>query len=759
MKSLGKKIFSIVISINLVLLSYSGVFAQKAFAQAGGAAGGGGNVSAGFNVGGVGSALIGCTGLVDKLSAALNEIFKIGTEVSVSDQALRTKENCLDALSRFVSVAILDKMTLATVKWINSGFEGDPLWVENPEEFFGNIAKQEINKMFRWYPEDPTNYPFGRIVAQAVLLNLQRQTADNLRYSLNEAIGGPSVLYGDFQVDFNVGGWVGYTALFEPNNNPIGNYLLVNQELGRRTAGTYINVAENFNRQLQQSGGFLNQRKCILTNTDDPQDSYIDKENPYYMGDYAPITPSVLDNPVLLADFIDDTYDFWPQAVQDDLITPGLTDLDIAQAFNNFVARSNCKKWETITPGKTIVSQLDKALGSPTDQLLLADEVSEDLALIFDALLNQLIKTGLRELDPNRNSSPQSNVLIAQVQGQQPGQVAAGNVPPPAQDALTGTGSSTIDALNVQYNFIALASDPGGAVETLSEIVTKIRALDYCVPGPNPRWFDLGQDNFNQFMLVQLPFSSNNPNPNDAQQENEDYYADQIFNFTGASIDQGPEMDSFQEFTAFMQNVFSQYAIRMQDVQNGGYSINGAPPAVRPVLNSLLYELPGYEQDLSNVNNYLANINSYLPILSDIVDQINILTQNNGGVLDLNDPNVQAQFSLYDSISSNLVSEAQLNSLQAQMSYYTSQLTLINNHLNSCVNETVVQNYPYPNQRVAYPDPIFPFPGLPGPDTEFLPGVGFGSGGNDIDIEFNGVTVSNPSSDLTTFESILQTVY
>lgn len=752
---MSRHLFKATTSFTLILLMVFGslglTFSKEAHAQV--TAGAGANLNAGANLGGIGAVVVQCTGLADKLAGLLDSIFSNVTEVPVGDGALRKKESCLDAIARFAVVRIMDQMTLATVNWINSGFEGSPLFVEDPEKFFSNIAKEEINKITAWYPEDLENYPFGRLVTETILLDLQRQFSQNVRFSLNEVLAHGT--YEEFRVDFNVGGWAGYTAMFRPNNNPLGNYLMVNNEIGRRISGTHINVTENFRRQLQQSGGFLNQRRCELTGTGDPSDVYIPADDPLHVPSSG-IIPDELFNALGVA----------PGSSVANELQPGFTGPLSPQAMNleptiqDFRLRSQCKTWRTITPGKTISEQLTKSLNLPADQLLLADELNENLALIFDALLLQLVNTGLSSLDSINNPNPGTNVLLAQVQGQQPGQVAAGNVPPPAQDALTGTGSSTIDVLNVQYDFLALTTDPGGSVDLLSEVIGKIRALDYCVPGPNPRWLQFGQDNFNQFISSQPPFASLNPDPNDAQQENEDYYADQILNLTGIDIDQGPEMDSYQEFIGFMQNVFNQYIARMQDTTNGGYPVMGTPPSVRPALNSLLYELPVYESDLDAINGYIDNINNYLPMLVDIVDQINILIQNNGGVLDVNDPDVQIQFSLYDSISSNLVTEAQLNDLQSQMPYYTSKVTILNGYLDSCINETLVQNYPNPNQRVAYPDPIFPYPGLPNtPDTTFLPGVNFGNGGNDINVEFGGVTISGASNGLADFEAILQSVY
>ena len=60
---------------------------------------------------------------------------------------ITVKEACLDALAVSMSKSVLRKITESTINWINSGFEGDPLYVRDPESFFKGIANEQIGEI------------------------------------------------------------------------------------------------------------------------------------------------------------------------------------------------------------------------------------------------------------------------------------------------------------------------------------------------------------------------------------------------------------------------------------------------------------------------------------------------------------------------------------------------------------------------------------------------------------------------------------
>jgi hypothetical protein len=706
------------------------VFAQNAVVGSGAGAG----VHTGFNATGLGATLATCSGLAGKLQGLLDNLFNvaIATNVPVKDSENDVRQNCLNAVVHMLVTHIMDKITLATVNWINNGFEGSPMFLEDPGQFFGDIAKEQINDVTGWFactgiipPDCNIDYPFGPQVMQTILANLQKNLEANVKFSLNQVLTHGT--YDQFKVDFNVGGWGGYLALLEPQNNPFGNYLLINEGLARKTAGTTVSISRNFSDQLAQSGGFLNQRSCALTGTGDPADVYIEANDPLHVPSDGTITLAIAQ-----AVGMNSPYDV-PNSVQQ-------------ESINELRLRSQCKQWKTITPGNVVSNQLTTALNIPTNQLLNAKAFNEDLGLIFDALLNQLVKTGLRALDSTSNPN---SVLLAQVNGQQPGQVANGNAQPPATDIIQGTGNVTLPLIQVQNQYISNAQQ---ALPLLDELIKKIRALDYCVPGPNPRWISQATTNLQAVITATPPAPVGN-----TEAENETYYADMINTLTGVSVHHSSSMSSYSQFVAFMTNALTQLANAMQ----ASYSLDQYPPTERVFLPGYFNDLDVYSAEVVDLTTYLQNIPPLLGTVSQIQSALDQIASQNGGIVDPNNPAVQAQVSIFNSISDHLATQDQLNTLISRLATYQAQIDVLDTHVANCISETITNAYPNPNKRLAYPTPFFPYAGLPGvPDATFLPGADLGSNGpNDINVEINGVTVDSPSNGLDTFQATLQSVY
>lgn len=781
-RNIGKICFSIFLTLAILLpnaLPFSARYAAAQSATAGGST----SFGAGFNAGGIVATVISCSGVIDKLASALSSLFSV-TEVPVGEAGLRTKENCMDALVHQLVVLILDKITLSTVDWINGGFRNSeggksPLWLQKPDEFFAGIARNEIDRVTGWYgcttgsTTCTTDYPFGQLVMGSIISTIQSQLAANVQFSLNQVLAHGT--YEEFKFDFNVGGWAGYTAFLEPNNNPYGNSLLINKELGRRIGGTSINVSQNFKAELEQSGGFLNQRKCAVTATGDPNDTLLTADDDYFIPSAGPVP---MDLYVYLIGAQPGQPIFEQVYAELQPGAPGPISAqatDILAQIEYYKQRSQCTEWQTTTPGNVISTKLTSALNIHDNKLIQADEVSESLGLIFDALINQLASKGLEELSSfvigdTDNTGGSSSVLLAQVNGEQPGQVENGQVPPPAIEAVTGTGISGIADTALVVVQTQYTESANIAMPLLSTLIQKIHALDYCVPGPNPNWLDDAQDNFQAALLSIAPFASSNPDSSDAENENQDYYAAAINTMTGITITQSTAMHDHTQFTAFMNNLFAKYSAKMMDTADMGYSRFLAPPATRLFVQNLLEDAEAYQTSYNNLSTYVSEIPSYLPILMGIETAFDQIAQLNNGVLDPTNPEVQAQISLFNSISDHLATQSQYQNLLTNIQSIQAQINVLNTHINSCLNETVNQNYIPSDMRVQYPVPIFPTYGqnqtpqistdMPMFNDSFLPGVDFDdtTNGGNIDVSFGGVGISG-TEPLDIFEAVLQSVY
>lgn len=709
-----------------------------------------GSAQSGWNIQGIGAVAANCAdipGLIQDGIEAVGSYFGIepgdptsAVSVPVKDAVVRgeekesnLKERCLDAIARYAVLKVIDKITLETVRWINTGFQGNPFYLESPEQFFGDIARDEISKVNAWYTIDPENFPFGRVVMETILLSLQKQFSENVRFSLNQVLAHGN--YEQFRGKFSVGGWAGYTALANPNNNPLGNYILVNEELGRRTAGTSFNKAYSFKQQLEQGAGFLNQQECVLTAAGAPieDNPYIPEDDAFHV--FPGQTP--------------------PQAVYDEIgYDPNSFTPMTAQQVEDiqwYTLRSICDRWVTKTPGTVVANSVTDALGSPLRQLELADELNENLGLIFDALLNQLVTQGLNSLS-NLDSDPASptyNVLYDQYTGGQPGQQAQGQG---IGDVFNGTQGGDPGIVDIQQSYVAQATTNINLIT--NQLIMPTRLLDYCVPGPNPLWNQTAYTNLSNYLATLSP-APYDPDPQVA----EDYYRDLIEDATDMTISATPLIDTHQEFLNFMGFVFNKYENYMLNI----YSTTQPMPNVRPQLANLYNQIPTYEQEIQLYQDRINTINSLLPQLLALETDLLALPDPN----DTSDPQVQAILSVFAQLANQgLVNATQLAEAESRVIYFNGQTTYIENAINSCITE-VTGTYPYSNTRVLYPfdSSISTHPdygSIPAVNGTFFTGnVNFNDTAGTIDVSAfsGGINVSSASSGTGTFEAILQSVY
>src|SRR5262249_36001052 len=151
----------------------------------------------------------------------------------------------LKSIGRLVARMLLQKITLSLVTWIQSGYEGKPFFLQDPGEFFYDIAKNEILQ-FGGEITDPTLYPFGVAFMQNTINAVNTKFNQNARYSLNEFIQQTTPEYSaaGFSVDFSQGGWNAWEHLTStPANNPLGFQIMASNELSKRLEGTFKSTA------------------------------------------------------------------------------------------------------------------------------------------------------------------------------------------------------------------------------------------------------------------------------------------------------------------------------------------------------------------------------------------------------------------------------------------------------------------------------------------------------------------------------------
>lgn len=398
-------------------------------------------------------------------------------QVKESVSALEENDSCLKSIGRMVTKILLQKITLSTVEWINTGFEGKPLFLQDPGKFFGDIATTEILQ-FRAEIDNPTLYPFGRDFLKAQVSQINRRFAQNARYSANELIAQTTPEYSaaTFSTDFSKGGWNAWTAITQvPANNPIGFQVIASNELSLRLAGTSASNAERKQQEIQQSEGFLGVERCVEAPniTKSAHLAALERNQrekisvPYYIDN-----EKASNNP-------------------DDQSNIAYQEID--KPNGQIIGTCPGNRWEYVTPGKTISEFATKIVNYPDNNILRADDLNAAIATIMDAALNKFIP-----------DLANKGLALLGTEGRDGSYIIDGS------NRTTGGYSQTeldfpktalgTNWLKENYNFNIRTGLTQAVIDEqriyqrklleenkiLDDLITTVYQLDYCIPGPHP---------------------------------------------------------------------------------------------------------------------------------------------------------------------------------------------------------------------------------------------------------------------------------
>ena len=294
-------------------------------------------------------------------------------------------------LLKAVAKRILAEMTQATVNWINSDFHGAPLFLENPQSFFTDIAKSELKTIVSLYGYDALRYPFGKDFALNAINSYKSQLADNAAYTLSNVMNSSEAAR--YRNDFNYGGWDGFLINTQyPQNNYIGFQMKATEDLAIRIQNTFNSSAEKVQKDLQQGMGFLSPQKC-------PSNPEYDKvmanawQRPSFQYDVPPPDPdSAIGSDAQYAAY-NAAMDKW--------------DADKNKTKEKWAKTNTCPGGlVNTTPGSVAGNQVMKALGSSFDQTVMDGAMGNSLSAIFDALLGHFLDKGLNALSETINPAP-----------------------------------------------------------------------------------------------------------------------------------------------------------------------------------------------------------------------------------------------------------------------------------------------------------------------------------------------------------------
>ncbi len=355
-----------------------------------------------------------------------------------------TQNYILNTLENVLLKQLARQLTLSIVNWINSGFQGSPSFVQDPEGFLLGIG-DNVAGNFIGGPGSPLSALCSPIALNIRLSLALDQANLNNPYTctLSKVISNiqGATINGFTAGDFSQGGWQSFATLAEPQNSFYGGYVQSKADLAIQINGKKV-LNQNL---LNQSGGFLSWQSCS------PQTASAAQTQQATAQLNSILAPNIATGGSLI-----------PSAPAGSVGTyrsdPGTG------------AGENC---QTQTPGSFISQQLNFAANSPLQQLDVADNINAIVNALFAQLVKQVLTQGLAAVSGSSASGASSNSYITQIEQQAEAndvavqQQAAQNI----STGLSGALDNTTQAQNYIQSSVTLV---------LTASSSYASALSYC---------------------------------------------------------------------------------------------------------------------------------------------------------------------------------------------------------------------------------------------------------------------------------------
>ncbi|MEI6400379.1 MAG: hypothetical protein WCO58_02560 [bacterium] len=400
----------------------------------------------------------------------------LGTAAVKVDDKQQAKANntkaCIDAIAVSLARVVLQQLTESIVNWINSGFDGNPLYIRNRESFFASIENESINGLknglLAKYEDDPSFSPYAKSALRQLITDrkVSLSPLDNFKYT------GPDPKV--FKKDFSEGGgWAAWKSVtLSERNNPLG---------------VSINLAEESDKLINQKVGavqaelsqpnFLSVKKCV-----DPA-GYVEahKADPKVTCNrWEVVTPgSVVQNQINqalgttgrqleIANDVNTSVSKIFTALTDQLIKRGLSSLSKGKTTDSYASGG---------PGlNNSVSGISGGFtnGDASDWLKVAPNKPIDPRVFDHEILPDVLITQLSYIGDQKTLD----------------QYSANKDAPSVARRIKQLNKASAGSGNVNYeSSLAKYSD------NLNEMTTDwcgypLHDLSYCIPGPRPGWED-----------------------------------------------------------------------------------------------------------------------------------------------------------------------------------------------------------------------------------------------------------------------------
>lgn len=195
----------------------------------------------------------------NKISSLLGSV--VSGDVLVNDTVQRGKDTGIlglvswDQMGWCLVNSIIESVGAATVNWINSGFQGNPVFIENPEQFFADVADIQAGAFLNELTGGFMCEPIQNLVRVNLATNYNSSISpygDRAQCTFSGSVENlESFMSGE---NFSWDDWMSYTQ--NPNNNPFGATINGQIELNNRIASS-LGVQSTL---LDWGGGFFSSK-------------------------------------------------------------------------------------------------------------------------------------------------------------------------------------------------------------------------------------------------------------------------------------------------------------------------------------------------------------------------------------------------------------------------------------------------------------------------------------------------------------------
>jgi hypothetical protein len=199
------------------------------------------------------------------------------TAITAHEAAQTQKELSLDSLANAAAKVMLRSVTNSVVTWINSGFQGSPAFVTNPERFFLESGDKIVGEFLTGTELDYLCGPFAEDIRFKLQTVYGSTLPDHNQCRLTGILAEADKYEQYVGGDFSKGGWQSWISVSQnPQNNPLEAFVAAKNELENRLSDN----KENRLNEINWGDGFLPYRECKTLNDNGTCKEYGDIKTP-----------------------------------------------------------------------------------------------------------------------------------------------------------------------------------------------------------------------------------------------------------------------------------------------------------------------------------------------------------------------------------------------------------------------------------------------------------------------------------------------